>query len=97
MTSSAFPSRVRIASVQFEMRRISALEEFEERIAYYARVASEYGADFVVFPELYTLQTLSLAPERLGPAEAIAALTAYTPRFEELLTGLSVRHRIKVV
>lgn len=97
MTSSAFPSRVRIASVQFEMRRISALEEFEERIAYYARVASEYGADFVVFPELYTLQTLSLAPERLGPAEAIAALTAYTPRFEELLTGLSVRHRINVI
>jgi len=97
MTSPALPSRVRIASVQFEMRRISALEEFEERISYFTRVASEYGADFVVFPELYTLQTLSLAPEQLGPADAIAALTAYTPRFEALLTGLSVRHRINVI
>ena len=97
MTSPALPSCVRIASVQFEMRRISALEEFEERIAYYTRVASEYGADFVVFPELYTLQTLSLAPDRLRPTEAISALTAYTPRFEALLTGLSVRHRINVI
>ncbi|HRJ02054.1 MAG TPA: carbon-nitrogen hydrolase family protein, partial [Hyphomonas sp.] len=97
MTTPALPARVRIASVQFEMRKISALEEFEERIAYYTRVASEYGADFVVFPELYTLQTLSLAPSLLGPKEAIAALTAYTPRFEALLTSLSVRHRINLI
>lgn len=94
---STLPTRVRIASVQFEMRKISALEDFEERIAYFTRVASEYGADFVVFPELYTLQTLSLAPQMLGPKDAIDALTAYTPRFEALLTGLSVRHRINLI
>lgn len=94
---STLPARVRIASVQFEMRKISALEDFEERVAYFTRVASEYGADFVVFPELYTLQTLSLAPQLLGPKDAIDALTAYTPRFEALLTGLSVRHRINLI
>jgi predicted amidohydrolase len=97
MITPVLPARVRIASVQFAMRKISALEEFEERIAYFTRVASEYGADFVVFPELYTLQTLSLAPALLGPAEAIDALTAYTPRFEALLTDLSVRLGINVI
>jgi predicted amidohydrolase len=96
-TQTSLPERVRIASVQFEMRRIARLEEFEERIAYFTRVASEYGAQFAVFPELYTLQTLSLGPNLLDAAEAIDALTAYTPRFEALLTDLSVRHRINVI
>ncbi len=96
-TQTSLTERVRIASVQFEMRRIASLEEFEERIAYFTRVASEYGAQFAVFPELYTLQTLSLGPNLLGAAEAIDALTAYTPRFEALLTDLSVRHQINVI
>jgi predicted amidohydrolase len=96
-TQTSLPERVRIASVQFEMRRIASLEEFEDRIAYFTRVASEYGAQFAVFPELYTLQTLSLAPNLLDAAEAIDALTAYTLRFEALLTDISVRHRINVI
>jgi predicted amidohydrolase len=96
-TNAALPDRVRVASVQFEMRRIAYLEEFEDRIAYYTRVASEYGAQFVVFPELYTLQTLSLAPALLNATEAIDALTAYTPRFEALLKDISVLYRINVI
>ncbi|MFN4225619.1 MAG: carbon-nitrogen hydrolase family protein [Hyphomonas sp.] len=97
MNAPSLPARVRIASVQFEMRKISALEDFEARIAYFTRVAGEYGADFIVFPELYTLQTLSLAPGLLGPEAAIDALSAYTSRFEALLTSLSVRHRINLI
>lgn len=96
-TNTALPDRVRVASVQFEMRRIANLEEFEDRITYYTRVASEYGTQFVVFPELYTLQTLSLAPALLDAREAIDALTAYTPRFEALLKDISVRYRINVI
>lgn len=96
-TNAALPDRVRVASVQFEMRRIASLGEFEDRITYYTRVASEYGAQFVVFPELFTLQTLSLAPNLLGPNEAIEALTGYTPRFEALLKDIATRYRINVI
>lgn len=96
-TKTSLPERVRIASVQFEMRRIASVEEFEDRIAYFTRVASEYGAQFVVFPELYTLQTLSLTPKLLDSVDSIDALTVYTPRFEALLQDLSVRYRINVI
>lgn len=97
MTPLSLPASVRIASVQFEMRRIARLEDFEDRITYYTRVASEYGAQFVVFPELYTLQTLSLAPSLLNAGDAVDALTAYTPRFEALLKDIAVRYRINVI
>jgi predicted amidohydrolase len=64
-TQTSLPERVRIAPAQFEKRRIASLEEFEDRIDEFTRVASEQGAQFAVFPELYTLQTLSLAPKLL--------------------------------
>jgi hypothetical protein len=40
-TQTSRPERVRIVSVQFEMRRIASLEEFENRIDCFTRVASE--------------------------------------------------------
>lgn len=40
-TQTSLPERVRIAPVQFEMRRIASLEEFEDRIDEFTRVASE--------------------------------------------------------
>lgn len=50
-----------------------------------------------MFPELCTLPTLLLAAKLLDACEAIDALTDYTPRFEALVTVLSVRHRINVI
>jgi predicted amidohydrolase len=96
-TQTCLPERVRIASVQFETRHIASLEEFEDRIDDFTRVASEQGAQFAVIPELYTLQTLSLAPKLPDVCEAIDALTAATQRFGALPTDLSVRHRIDVI
>jgi predicted amidohydrolase len=89
--------RVRIASVQFAMGGLASLDDFEARITYFVRVAGEYGADFVVFPELITLQTLSCAPSMLPADASVERLTSYTSRFEALLKTLSVRHRINVI
>jgi predicted amidohydrolase len=96
-TQTCLPEWIRTASAQFDMRHIASLEEFEDRIDDFTRVASEQGAQFAVIPELYTLQTLSLAPKLPDVREAIDALTASTPRFGALLTDLSVRHRINVI
>lgn len=40
-TQTCLPERVRIASVQFEMRQIASLEEFCNRMDDFMRVASE--------------------------------------------------------
>src|SRR3546814_10835236 len=58
------PASVRVATVQFQMRRISQISEFEEQVEYFVDVASDYHADFVVFPELFTLELLSIEREK---------------------------------
>jgi predicted amidohydrolase len=88
---------VRVAAVQFEIRAIADQSEFYERLAYFVRVAGEYRADFVVLPELFTLQLLSCAPSLLGPEAAIEELTRQTSRLVETMSGLAQRHRVNVV
>ena len=56
---------VRVATVQYQMRGIKTEDEFLKQIEYFVDVASDYRADFIVLPELITLQLLSLADEYL--------------------------------
>ena len=46
---------VRVAPVQYPMRRIASFEEFAEQCLFFVDTAADYGSDFVLFPELFTL------------------------------------------
>lgn len=88
---------VRVATVNYAQRRIARFEDFAEQLEYWVRVAADYESDFVVFPELWSLQLLSMAPTLLSPTEAIAELTRHTPALRALLRELARRHRIHVI
>ena len=88
---------VRVATVQFQMRRITAKEEFTQQIEYFVDVASDYRCDFVVFPELFTLELLSLEQKALSASEAVERLTGYTAWFREFVSELSVSHNINII
>nr|HMM67579.1 carbon-nitrogen hydrolase family protein [Dokdonella sp.] len=53
--------------------------------------------DFVVFPELITLQLLSIENSPLPPVDAIRRLTEYTARVKELFSDLAVRYNINII
>ena len=89
--------RVRVASVQYGQRRIAHFDEFEAQVDYFVRVAADYQADFVVFPELFTLQLLSMTQEILPPNAAVATLTRYTEAFTALLRRLALHYQINIV
>ena len=94
---SRLPESVRVATVQFQMRRIARMAEFEEQIEYFVDVASDYKSDFVVFPELYTLQLLSLETEKLAPAPAIAKISEYKDRYCAFMEKLAVSYNINII
>lgn len=91
------PSSVRVATVQFQMRRISAIDEFEEQVEYWIDVASDYNADFVLFPELFTLELLSIDDKKLGPVEAIEKVADYTERYCRFMERMAVSYNINIV
>ncbi|MBX7197868.1 MAG: GNAT family N-acetyltransferase [Rhodospirillaceae bacterium] len=88
---------VRVASVQYQLRRVNSFEDFVTNVEYFVDVAADYRADFVLFPELFTLQLLSSIPERLSAEQSIAALTEFTPQFKDALATLAVRYNINIV
>src|SRR5690606_12494544 len=59
-------------------------------------VASDYHSDFVVFPELFTLQLLSCV-ETGRPEEAARTLADFTERYLELFTGLAVKYNVNII
>lgn len=95
--NSSLPERVRVATVQFQMRRINSIDEFEQQVEYFVDIASDYRADFVTFPELFTLQLLSLENKPLGPVESIQKISEYTPRFIAFMEKLAVAYNINII
>ncbi len=91
------PSSVRVATVQFQMRRINKIDEFEEQVEYFVDVAADYKADFVTFPELFTLELLSIGDEKLAPEEAIQRVADYTDRFCAFMEQLAVSYNINII
>jgi predicted amidohydrolase/predicted N-acetyltransferase YhbS len=91
------PQTVRVATVQFQMRRINAVSDFEEQIEYFTDVASDYEADFVTFPELYTLQLLSVESDQLSPIDAIGRVAEYAERYKEFMRRLAVSYNINII
>lgn len=91
------PDTVRIGTVQYKQRRVRSFEEFLEVVAYFVDVVADYKGDFVVFPELFTLQLLSIEDQQLTPVESIEALTKYTPRLKDALRDMALRYNINII
>ena len=91
------PQTVRVAAVQYQLRAVSSFEEFAHQVEYFVDVVADYKADFAVFPELFTLQLLSIENRKIPAADAIAALTNYTGRFKEMMSSLAVSYNVNII
>src|SRR4029079_14963956 len=87
---------VRVALVQYPMRPIKSFEEFATQCEFFVYVAGDARSDFVLFPELFTLQLLSIV-KAVGPGQAARALAGFTPEFLELFAELAVKYDVNVI
>jgi len=88
---------VRVSCVQFQVRKVSSFEEFIAQVEYFVDVAADYNADFIMFPELFTLALLSAEKHKPNYAEAMRALSKYTEPFIEALQQMAVSYNINII
>ncbi len=88
---------VRLATCQLQARAVKDFEEFLKNIEYFVDVAADYEADFIVFPELFTLSLLSFEDRELSPQEAIEALTKYTPKLKKAFAAMALKYNINII
>ena len=91
------PDSVRVATVQFQQRAVRSFEDFAHNVEYFVDVVADYKADFAVFPELFTLQLLSIENQKIPAAKAIAELDRHTQPLKELLSRLAVSYNINII
>ncbi len=87
---------VRVGAVQYQMRRIRDFQEFAQQTEYFVDVAGDYKCDFLLFPELFTTQLLSLVSTP-HPGQAARALAEYTPQYLELMTEMAVKYATNII
>ncbi len=88
---------IRVASVQYKQRQIHSFEEFKSIISYYVDVAHDYRADFILFPELFTLQLLSIDNQKVRPEQAIERLTEYTDELKHFFSEIAVKYNVNII
>ncbi len=88
--------KVRICVVQYQMRSLKNFKEFATQCEYFVDVASGYKSDFILFPEIFTLQLLSYLPNE-RPGIAVRTLADLTPKYLDLFNKLSIRHNINII
>jgi predicted amidohydrolase/GNAT superfamily N-acetyltransferase len=88
---------VRIATCQLQARAVKDFDEFIGQVRYFVDVASDYEADFILFPELFTLMLLSAQEKELSPAESIEVLSRSTPRIREALSEMALKFNINII
>lgn len=87
---------VRVAAVQYEMRAVKSFEEFATQCEFFIDTASEYRADFLLFPELLTNQLLSLV-SGARPGESARHLDQFTTRYTEFFSSMALKYNVNVV
>ena len=88
--------KARICAVQYMLRPIKSFDDFATQCDYFTDVASGYKSDFVLFPEIFTLQLLSFLPNE-RPGIAVRHLAEFTPQYLELFNKLSINYNINII
>ena len=80
--------KMRVSSVQYRLRSIGSFEEFRAQVVHYVRAAQEFGTEYLLFPEFFTTQLLSIqGPD--GRTGDIRRLQSYTEAYRELFMSLA--------
>jgi predicted amidohydrolase/ribosomal protein S18 acetylase RimI-like enzyme len=87
---------VRLAVVQYEVRPIEGFDAFAQQTEFFVDAAADKGSDFILFPELYTTQLLSVRQSKRAE-EGARMVAQYTEPYLELLTSLAVKYDINIV
>ncbi|MEZ4416539.1 MAG: GNAT family N-acetyltransferase [Gemmatimonadota bacterium] len=89
-------SLVRIGTVQYQMRHIDTWDEFCMQSEYFLDTASDNQCDFLLFPELFTTQLLSLEG-RMRPSEAARRLADRTSQYLDFFSRMAIKYNMNVI
>ena len=87
---------VRIAAVQYLLRRIDDWSGFENQVRFVMKAAGDYKPQFVLLPEIFTSQLLSFM-DTSDLRQAVRDMNDYTTRYIDLFKELAAQWNVHVI
>ncbi|MGG1659753.1 carbon-nitrogen hydrolase family protein [Brevibacillus sp. NRS-1366] len=88
--------KMRVSAVQYHLHTIHSFEDFAQQVEHYVKNAQEYDTEFLLFPELFTTQLMSIGDEH-GNALPITALPSFTEQYVNLFTSLAAKYEMHLI
>ncbi|CAJ1316893.1 carbon-nitrogen hydrolase family protein [Paenibacillus sp. PK4536] len=80
--------KFRVSAVQYRLQTIASFEDFAAQVTHYVKTAQEFEVDFILFPEFFTTQLLSIGDVH-GKALGIEKLPEFTDSYIHLFQQLA--------
>ena len=88
--------KMRVSAVQYHLHSIHSFADFAAQCEHYVRTAQEYATEFLLFPEFFTTQLLSI-PDEQGRARAITRLPEFTDQYRALFAGFAMSTGMHII
>lgn len=88
--------KLRVSTVQYHLHTIRSFEDFAQQVEHYVRAALEFETDFILFPEFFTTQLLSIGNDK-GEPLSINELPDFTVQYLDLFTSLAVKTKTHII
>lgn len=88
--------KLRVSSVQYHLHTIHSFNEFAQQVNHYVRAALEFDTEFILFPEFFTTQLLSIGNDK-GEPLSINDLPNFTEEYLNLFTKLATETKTHII
>lgn len=88
--------KIRVSAAQYHLHTIHSFEDFAKQCEYYIKTAQEYGAEFVLFPEFFTTQLMSISNDQ-QKALSIDDLPQFTEAYRDLFSSLAMETGMHII
>jgi predicted amidohydrolase len=88
--------KLRVSAVQYHLQTIRSFDEFAKQSEHYIKTAEEFGAEFVLFPEFFTTQLMSIGDDK-GSALTINDLPDFTEKYRELFSSFAKKTNMHII
>ncbi|MBX3173455.1 MAG: carbon-nitrogen hydrolase family protein [Gemmatimonadaceae bacterium] len=88
--------RIRVASLQYHIRRVDTFEDFAAQVTGLVETAADYKCKLVLFPEYFTLQLLTLGDVRADIQDQVRRLTGFVDQYIALFRELALKHKLYI-
>ncbi len=88
--------KLRVSAVQYQLRTIQSFDEFTKQVEHYMKTAEEFEADFIIFPEFFTTQLMSIGSQQ-GKSLGIQDLPDFTEQYLSLFINFAKQTKMHII